>query len=599
VSRRPFTTVLVANRGEIAVRVLRACRELGLRGVAVHSDPDAGALHVREADQAVAIGGARVGDSYLDAAKLLRAAAESGAEAVHPGYGLLSENAGFARAVAGAGLVWVGPPAEAIEQMGDKLAARRAVLAAGVEPVPGTVEPVTDAAEVVAFGEAHGWPVAVKAAAGGGGRGIRIVRRPGQAAEALEAATREAAAAFGDGACYLERFFERPRHVEVQVLADAHGGIVHLGERDCSVQRRHQKLVEEAPSPGLPPEVRERLQTWAVAVAKACGYAGAGTVEFLWDPASGGAWFLEMNTRIQVEHPITEQVTGVDIVAAQLRVAAGEPLGLAQEDVRVAGHAIECRVNAEDPGRGFLPTPGAITTLRWPGGPGIRVDAGYQAGDAVSPFYDDLLGKVVAWGRDRDQAIERMLAALADLEVGGIASTRPALARVLDHPDFRAAAHWTTWLEEAVDLAGLAPQGAAGAGPEGAAGSAGAEAGAPGTGTAPAAGRTATPDLTVTVEGRAWPVRLYRHRPRGAGAHGAGEAGRVASPLAGTLSRVEVAAGQRVDQGQLLAVVEAMKMETPLLAPIAGTVTAVPSAAGAPVAAGQVVVELAPADPPR
>jgi acetyl-CoA/propionyl-CoA carboxylase biotin carboxyl carrier protein len=576
-SPTPFTTVLVANRGEIAVRVLRACRELGLRGVAVHSDPDAGALHVREADRAVAIGGARVRDSYLDAAKLLRAAAESGAEAVHPGYGLLSENAGFARAVAAAGLVWVGPPAEAIEQMGDKLAARRAVLAAGVEPVPGTVEPVREAAEVVAFGEEHGWPVAVKAAAGGGGRGIRIVRAPDQAADALEAATREAAAAFGDGACYLERFFERPRHVEVQVLADTLGGIVHLGERDCSVQRRHQKLVEEAPSPGLPADVRERLQTWAVAVAKACGYVGAGTVEFLWDPASGGAWFLEMNTRIQVEHPITEQVTGVDVVAAQLRVAAGEPLGLAQEDVRVAGHAIECRVNAEDPRRGFLPTPGTITALRWPGGPGIRVDAGYQAGDAVPPFYDDLLGKVIAWGRDRDQAIARMLAALADLEVGGVASTKPALARVLDHHDFRAAAHWTTWLEDAVDLAGLAPSDA----------------------DRDAAAADAAPDLTVTVEGRAWPVRLYRHRPRRPGAPGAGEAGRVASPLAGTLTRVEVAAGQRVDEGQLLAVVEAMKMETPLLAPFPGTVTGVPSAAGAPVAAGQVVVELAPADPPR
>jgi acetyl-CoA/propionyl-CoA carboxylase biotin carboxyl carrier protein len=562
----PFTTVQVANRGEIAVRVLRACRELGLRGVAVYSDADAGALHVREADQAVAIGGTRVGDSYLDAGKLLRAAAEAGAEAVHPGYGLLSENAAFARAVTAAGLVWVGPPAEAIEQMGDKLAARRAVLAAGVEPVPGTTEPVRDAAEVVAFGQAHGWPVAVKAAAGGGGRGIRIVRRPDQAGDALAAATREAAAAFGDGTCYLERFFERPRHVEVQVLADAHGGIVHLGERDCSVQRRHQKLVEEAPSPGLPPEVRERLQTWAVAVAKACGYVGAGTVEFLWDPASGGAWFLETNTRIQVEHPITEQVTGVDIVAAQLRVAAGEPLGLAQEDVHVNGHAIECRINAEDPGGGFLPTPGPITTLRWPGGPGIRVDAGYQAGDAVSPFYDDLLGKVIAWGRDRDQAIARMRAALADLEVRGVASTAPALARVLDHHDFRAAAHWTTWLEEAVDLTDLAPPAPAGEEPEG-------------------------PDFTVTVDGRAWPVRLYRHRPA-APTGAAGEQGTVVSPLAGTLTKVAVAAGQRVAEGDLLAVVEAMKMETPLRAPFAATVVAVPSAVGAPVAAGQVVVEL-------
>src|SRR6266508_4304656 len=317
---RPFRTVLVANRGEIAVRVLRACREQGLVGVAVHSDPDAGALHVREADLAIAIGGSHVTDSYLDAA------------------------------------------------------------------------------EVAAFGDAHGWPVAIKAAAGGGGRGIRVVRAPEEAAGALAAASREAEAAFGSGACYLERFFERPRHVEVQVLADAHGGIVQLGERDCSVQRRHQKLIEETPSPGLPVEIRERLLTWAVAVAKACGYVGAGTVELLWDPETGGAWFLEMNTRLQVEHPLTEAVTGVDIVAAQLRVAAGEPLGFGQEQVRFAGHAIECRINAEDPARGFLPSPGTIGRLRWPGGPGVRVDAGYQSGDTVSPYYDDLLGKVITWG---------------------------------------------------------------------------------------------------------------------------------------------------------------------------------------------------------
>jgi acetyl-CoA/propionyl-CoA carboxylase, biotin carboxylase, biotin carboxyl carrier protein len=561
--RSPFRSVLVANRGEIAVRVLRGCRELGLVGIAVHSDPDAGALHVREADRAVAIGGSAVAESYLDQGKLLAAAAEAGAEAVHPGYGLLSEHAGFARAVARAGLTWVGPPPEAIAQMGDKLAARRAVLAAGVEPVPGTTDPVADPAEVVAFGEAHGWPVAVKAAAGGGGRGIRVVAGPGEAADALAAASREALAAFGDGACYLERFFPRPRHVEVQVLADTHGGIVHLGERDCSVQRRHQKLVEEAPSPGLPGELAQRLRTWAVAVAKACGYVGAGTVEFLWDPASGGAWFLEMNTRIQVEHPITELVTGVDIVAAQLRVAAGEPLGLTQDQVRLAGHAVECRINAEDPARGFLPTPGTITRLRWPGGPGVRVDAGYESGDTVPAFYDDLLGKLVAWAPDRDQAIARLRAALGDLAIEGVASTAPALARVLDAGDFRAGTHWTTWLEEALDLGGIVP----------------------------AAVPEPDADFQVAIGPRSWPVRLYRHRPRGAA--GAAEGGGlVASPLAGTLVKVEVAAGQRVAEGELLAVVEAMKMETPLLAPFSGKVVGVRCAAGGPVAAGQVVVEL-------
>jgi len=563
-ARRPFRTVLVANRGEIAVRVLRACREHGLVGVAVHSDPDSRALHVREADRAVAIGGTTVGESYLDAARVLAAAGAAGAEAVHPGYGLLSENAAFARAVEAAGLVWVGPPAAAIEQMGDKLAARRAVLAAGVEPVPGGTEPVADAAAVVAFGRRHGWPVAIKAAAGGGGRGIRVVRDPAEADEALAAAAREAAAAFGDDTCYLERFFERPRHVEVQVLADAHGGIVHLGERDCSVQRRHQKLVEETPAPGLPAEVRERLTTWAVAVAKACGYVGAGTVEFLWDPPSGGAWFLEMNTRLQVEHPVTELVTGVDIVAAQLAVAAGEPLGLTQDEVRVHGHAVECRVNAEDPGRGFLPSAGRLGRLDWPGGPGVRVDAGYEAGDEVTAFYDDLLGKVCAWGPDRRQALARMARALELTRVEGVASTVPALTRIVAEQTFAGATHWTTWLEQEVDLSDLA---------------------------APEPGEDAAPDFTVTVDGGAWPVRLYRRRPSDLAASAA-DAGRVASPLAGTLVRVEVEAGQEVAAGALLAVVEAMKMETPLRAPFQAKVREVRSSVGDAVSAGEAVIIL-------
>jgi len=551
--------ILVANRGEIACRVLRTCKRLGIATVAVYSDADAGAPHVAMADEAVRIGPPPVRDSYLVIHAIVEAARATGADGIHPGYGLLSENAGFAAAVTAAGLAWAGPSAEVIALMGDKLAARRTVLAAGVEPVPGTEGALTGPDELVAFGERAGWPVMVKATAGGGGRGIRVVERPEDAAEALAAASREALAAFGNGDCYAERFFARPRHLEVQLIADAHGAIVHLGVRDCSAQRRHQKLVEETPPPGVPAEVIERLTTSAVAIAKAVGYTSAGTVEFLW--GDGEVWFLEMNTRLQVEHPVTEAVTGVDLVAAQLRVAAGEPLGFTQDDVRAAGHAIECRVNAEDPGRGFLPTPGVVTRLRWPGGPGIRVDAGYETGDEVSPYYDDLLGKVTAWGRNRDEARTRVLAALAATEVEGVASTIPALARIVADPDFAAARHWTTWVEQALDLGGIAPSGPA---------------------------VPAEPDFTITAGGRDWPVRLYRHRPGGTGVRAG--AGAVAAPLAGTLVRVEVAEGDHVAAGDLLAVVEAMKMETPLRAPVAGTVEEVRAEPGAPVAADQVVL---------
>jgi len=555
--------VLVANRGEIAVRVLRACRELGLVAVAVYSDADRDALHVEVADEAWHIGEATPAKSYLNIDALVDAARRARADAVHPGYGFLAESAAFAQAVMDAGLRWVGPRPAAIAAMGDKVAARRVAEQAKAPLVPGTVEPLAGPEGAVAFGDRHGYPLALKAAFGGGGRGMKVVRSAEEVAAGLESARRESRAAFGRDEIYVERYLDAPRHVEAQILADGRGEVVFLGERDCSLQRRHQKLVEEAPSPGLPEEVGQRLRTWAVVVAKACGYVGAGTVEFLWDPESGGAWFLEMNTRIQVEHPITEQVTGVDIVAAQLRVAAGEPLGISQDDVTVRGHAIECRINAEDPARGFLPTPGTITALRWPGGPGLRVDAGYEGGDTVPPYYDDLLGKLIAWAPDRDRAIARMRAALDELAVEGVATTAPALARVLGHDDFRAARHWTTWLEEALDLGDLAPASA----PE------------------PDA------DFQVRVGDRTWPVRLYRHRPRSQ-EDGTDGGGLVASPLAGTLAKVAVAPGQHVEKGELLAVVEAMKMETSLLAPFSGTVVGVTCAVGEAVAAGQVVVEV-------
>ena len=433
----PFSKVLIANRGEIAVRVIRACRELGIATVAVYSDADRESLHVMMADHAVRIGPPAAAESYLDAARIVAVARQTGAEAVHPGYGFLAENAAFAEACAAAGLVFIGPPPAAIRAMGDKMAARRVAIGAGVPVVPGTEDPVADDAVAAAVAERVGYPVMIKAALGGGGKGMRLVRAPGELAGALRTARSEAGSAFGDASVYIERYVEEPRHIEVQVLADAHGNVVHLGERECSIQRRHQKLIEESPSPFVTPVMRRRMGEAACRLATAVGYVNAGTVEFLVD-ANRRFYFLEVNTRLQVEHPVTELVIGRDLVKEQLRIAAGEKLGFGQEDVRQHGWAIECRINAEDPFAGFIPAPGRITGLRTPGGPWVRDDSGVYAGYTIPRFYDTLMAKLIVWGADREAAIARMARALGEYHVAGVRTTIPLLQHVMRDPDFMA-----------------------------------------------------------------------------------------------------------------------------------------------------------------
>jgi acetyl-CoA carboxylase biotin carboxylase subunit len=441
-------TVLVANRGEIAVRVIRACRSLGLRTIAVYSEADRGALHTRLADRAVCIGPAPAARSYLNVPALLATARGTGADAIHPGYGFLAENADFAAACAEAGLTFVGPSAEAIRAMGDKIHARERAAALGVPIVPGSRVPVSEPTQAETVGRSVGYPLLLKAAAGGGGRGMRVVHAAGELREAFTAAQAEAQAAFGDDRLYVERFLERVRHVEIQILADRFGASLQLGERDCSVQRRHQKLLEEAPSPAVTPALRAALGDAALVLARSIKYEGAGTVEFVLEEASGRFAFIEMNTRIQVEHPVTEMVTGVDLVAAQLRLAAGERLPFAQGDVTISGHALECRINAEDPAADFRPSPGRIGRWTPPDGPGLRVDTHVEAGATVPPFYDSLLAKVVAHGRDREAAIARMVDALARFDVDGVATTLPFHRRILDHADFVAGRIHTRWVED-------------------------------------------------------------------------------------------------------------------------------------------------------
>ena len=445
--------ILIANRGEIAVRVMRTCRELGITTVAVYSDLDRDALHVRYADEAYALGGQTAAESYLNSEAILDVIARSGADAVHPGYGFYAENADFARTISERGVTWIGPPPDAIDVMGDKISARKAADRGGVESVPGTLEEITSVDDVISFGERVGWPVAIKAAYGGGGKGMKVVADAAGAQSALDSAAREAQAYFGRSEAYLEKYLTNPRHIEIQIFADTHGNAVWIGERDCSVQRRHQKLVEESPAAGLSEETRRAMGEAAVQVAKATGYVNAGTVEMLYQ--DGEFYFLEMNTRLQVEHCVTEMVTALDLVAEQISVASGEPLSFSQDDIERRGHAIEVRINAENPAKGFLPSPGTITELALPSGPGVRWDGGYEAGDTVSQYYDNLVGKLIVWAGDRDRARHRMLRALQELRVQGIHTTVPVHELVLAHPDFAAGEHSTRWLEEQVDLSGL------------------------------------------------------------------------------------------------------------------------------------------------
>ncbi len=452
----PLKKVLVANRGEIAVRVIRGCHELGIPTVAVYSDVDRGALHVRNAVEAYNIGPAPSGESYLRGDKVIEVALRSGATAIHPGYGFLSENAGFAQAVIDAGLIWIGPPPAAIDSMGSKTGARQRMVAAGVPVVPGTTHAIETEAEALDTAIDIGFPVMLKAAGGGGGKGMRRVDRAEDFASAWRSTRSEAAKSFKDDAVYLEKFVENPKHVEIQVLADAHGHTVHLFERDCSVQRRNQKVVEETPCPVLSEATRQGMARVAVRAAEAVGYVGAGTCEFLYSQASGEYYFLEMNTRLQVEHPITEMVTGVDLVRAQLRIAAGEPLWFTQADLTQTGHAIECRVYAEDPGNNFAPAPGRISGLREPGGPWVRVDSGVYAGYEVPIHYDPMIAKLVCWGRDREEAISRSIRALREYRVRGIRTSIPFFGELLRDPDFVAGTYSTGFLspERLVRLAG-------------------------------------------------------------------------------------------------------------------------------------------------
>ena len=575
--------ILIANRGEIAVRVIRTAREMGIATVAVYSELDRNALHVRLADEAYALGGQTAAESYLNTEAILDAIRTSGADGVHPGYGFFSENADFARAITEMGVAFIGPPPEAIVEMGDKVSSRKAALRGGAPIVPGTTEFVTTAKEIQDFGNDFGWPIAIKAAFGGGGRGMKVVQSADQVQEAMDSAQRESKAFFGRDEIYVERYLTWPRHIEVQLVGDKHGNVVWVSTRDCSAQRRHQKLIEEAPAPGLPDGVEEAMGEAAVKAAKAVGYYNAGTVEFIFQ--DDDFFFLEMNTRLQVEHPVTEVITGIDLVEWQIRVASGEKLPMTQKEVaaRRNGHGIEVRINAENPTAGkFLPSPGTITKLTTPDGFGTRFDGGYEAGDTVSQYYDNLVGKLIVWGKDRDTAIARTIRALDEMVIEGVHTTIPADLAILRHPDFSAVTHSTKWVEETLDLSGMVST----------------------------TGGTATNDeglversTTIEVNGKRFDVKMWvpefasgpvkkSNKPtRGSGGSGgAANSGDVAAPMQGTIVKVTVEVGQVVAVGDSVVVLEAMKMENQITAEKAGKVTKVNVKVGDKVGSGDILV---------
>ncbi|MFD7733659.1 acetyl/propionyl/methylcrotonyl-CoA carboxylase subunit alpha [Kitasatospora phosalacinea] len=586
--------VLIANRGEIAVRVARACRDAGIASVAVYAEPDRDALHVRAADEAYALGGDTPATSYLDIAKVLKAAADSGADAVHPGYGFLSENAEFAQAVIDAGLTWIGPPPQAIRDLGDKVTARHVAQRAGAPLVAGTADPVAGAEEVVAFAAVHGLPVAIKAAFGGGGRGLKVARTLDEIPELYDSAVREAVAAFGRGECFVEQYLDKPRHVETQCLADQHGNVVVVSTRDCSLQRRHQKLVEEAPAPFLTPEQNAELYRASKAILREAGYVGAGTCEFLVSQ-DGLISFLEVNTRLQVEHPVSEEVTGLDLVREMFRIADGEELGY--DDPEVRGHSFEFRINGEDPGRNFLPAPGTVTLFAPPSGPGVRLDAGVESGSVIGPAWDSLLAKLIVTGTDRKQALQRARRALEEFKVEGMATAIPFHQAVVTDPAFAPELTgstepfkvFTRWIETEFEntIPAFVAPGADGEEPEGRetvvveVGGKRIEVSLPsslGVATAPAAGASA-----AKAKRRAGTAKK-------AGSAVSGDT--LASPMQGTIVKVAVEEGQVVAEGELIVVLEAMKMEQPLNAHKAGTVVGLKAEVGASVSSGAALCEI-------